>query len=174
MAETIEEVVSADRAMELHDELLANLKKGKPDARVMLTMALKSVSGARAWYERAARYALEAEKAWAAKDGQSGRIRQQCVKALTRSDENPSGLSASAAKDAASDHPTYTTFKDECRKLADAKDDAVVEREVAARGFEAAVVEVKAWVAILYAALASPQVADAGAVPGVYAPDPRD
>jgi hypothetical protein len=174
MADTMEEVQNATRAIALHDELLEKLKDRKPDPSVMLTMALKSVSSARSRYEVAARNALADEIEWAEKDDQSGRVRYGCVRALTKSDENPAGLSPSAAQTAASEHPVYTAFKDECRKLANEKDAAVVEREIAARGFEAAVVEARAWIMILHASLAQPQITEIRNASGVYEPDARD
>lgn len=115
------------------DEPLQLLVKASRDRDVFviyaageLRDAVLNMLTAEAEFEQAARVFQLASEEWWAVDSLTGRVRARCVKQLVES-----GMAATPADKAASDHPDYTSHKDKCVELLLRKDEAEIERDVA-------------------------------------------
>lgn len=130
--------------------------------RQALITALSVLSIQRETFEAASRKAEIDRVLWSQKDVLSGRIRAQCVKELEQTviGQDKFGadklMSATAAQTAASDHPTYTYFKDELAELTQNKDWAAAQAVVELQRLECAKLDVEAKIELLRTARIAP------------------
>lgn len=131
--------------------------------RRSLIAALAFLAAKRETFEEASKRAESDRNYWAMKEVLSGRIRARCVKELEETVvgedkfHQPKYMSATAAQSAASDHPTYTAFKDEVAQLQAAKDWSADQVTVELQRLECAKLDVEAKIELLRTARIEPE-----------------